>query len=83
MNDVKPKVTTSSFAQHVINTGHKDFENTKTLHRCENYLKPIIREVIEIKNRPNNLNSRDNSQRLPHTWKHILENCRIQLNNTI
>ena len=84
MNDVKRKVTTSSLAQHVINTGHNiDFENTKTLHRCENYSKRIIREAIEIEKRPNNLNSRDDSQRLPHTWKHMLENCRIKPNNII
>ena len=72
INDVK----------HVINTGHNiDFENT--LHRCENYLKRLIREAKEIEKGPNNLNSRDGTPRLPHTCKHILANFLIKPKITI
>lgn len=77
-NDVRNKTTTSSLTEHVLATGHAiDFENTKTLAKHTNLTARIIREAIEIDKRPHSLNKRDDTRRLPQTWKPLLVSRRI------
>ena len=69
-NAVAKDERTSSLAQHVKATGHTiEFEKTKILANIEQKTKRIIREAIEIEKRPRNLNTRDDTQRLPAAWK--------------
>nr|XP_023024234.1 uncharacterized protein LOC111512359 [Leptinotarsa decemlineata] len=73
---VKGKITTSSLFQHVLQTGHNiNFDNTKILASNENFHSRTIREAIEIEKRPNNMNKRDDAQRLPSTWRSVLSLC--------
>lgn len=72
-NSVRKDEKTSSLAQHVKETSHTiDFSNTKLLANIEYTKTRIIREAIEIEKHPNNLNSRDDTQRLPTAWKPAL-----------
>lgn len=72
-NSVKQKQTTSSLAQHILETGHKiDFDNTKTLARSKCLKTRIVREAMEIEIRPFSMNKRDDSLRLANAWKPIL-----------
>lgn len=83
MNAVRKDEKTSSLAQHVRTTSHRiDFDNTRMVANIEHYTSRITREAIEIEKRPQNLNKRDDTQRLPISWKpalsgrYILENRR-------
>lgn len=72
-NSVRKNEKTSSLAQHVSATSHNiDFQNTKVLANIEHLKSRIIREAIEIEKRPDNMNSRDDTQRLPAAWKPAL-----------
>lgn len=77
-NAVKKKELTSSLTQHFLSSGHTiDFDNTKSLARVEYLQDRITREAIEIEKRPHSLNKRDDGQRLPNTWKPVINNRRI------
>ncbi|XP_023311228.1 uncharacterized protein LOC111691923 [Anoplophora glabripennis] len=74
-NAVEKNQATSSLAQHAKNTGHKiNFEETRIIANIEHKTKRIIREAIEIEKHTKNLNTRDDTQRLPIAWKPILAN---------
>lgn len=80
-NTLKHK-TSSSLTQHYLETGHRiDFDNARTIASIQPFKPRIIREAIEIDVRPNSMNRRDDSQRLPHTWKHALENITTNTEN--
>lgn len=71
-NAVLKKVTTSALVQHIQETKHEiAFNNTKILANEEHSRRRIIREAIEIERRIN-MNARDDSQRLPNSWKTTL-----------
>lgn len=73
VHSVRNHQTTSSLFQHMKATGHSiDFDNTKMLANIEHYKSRTIREAIEIEKRPQNLNKRDDTQRLPPAWKPAL-----------
>lgn len=75
---VHKKTKTSSLVQHIDATGHKiNFDGTKMLAKIEHFKKRITREAIEIEKRPDNLNTRDDTQRLPTTWKPALNRKQI------
>lgn len=70
---VRQGLSTSSLAQHVKLTGHSiDFENAKTIANIEHLTCRVAREAIEIEKRPNCMNVRDDSIRLPAIWKIVL-----------
>ena len=79
-NAVAQKTQTSSLAQHVLSTAHKiDFQNTKIIAKSENLATRTIREAIEIEKSSNNLNKRDDAQRLPSAQRTVLSQCRLPL----
>ncbi|CAH0551594.1 unnamed protein product [Brassicogethes aeneus] len=65
----KKNIVTSSLTHHVSSTSHNiDFQNTKVFSNVEHPKSGIIK----IEKRPYNLNTRDDTQRLPTAWKPVL-----------
>lgn len=72
--DVTNRRLTSSIVQHVLNEGHKiDFNNTTTIASIYNETNRIYREAIEIHKHKNNMNTRNDSIRIPNTWKVLID----------
>ncbi|KAJ9592931.1 hypothetical protein L9F63_015391, partial [Diploptera punctata] len=64
---------TSTLVQHIKHRGHKiDFTGSRTLAKINNEKSRIYREAIEIEKRPHTMNTRDDAQRFPSTWKTAL-----------
>ncbi|KAJ9601807.1 hypothetical protein L9F63_000035 [Diploptera punctata] len=64
---------TSTLVQHMNQRGHKiDLTGSRTLANIDNETSRIYREAIEIEKRPHSMNTRDDAQRLPSTWKTAL-----------
>ena len=62
----------SAVAEPTLKTGHRiDMDEVQTLHMEDNYWKRKIKEKIEIKKHPNNLN-RDDGYNLYEMWNLIL-----------
>jgi hypothetical protein len=77
MISVKNKDAASALVEHT-NTGHwMDFKNTKTIAKVNHEIPRIYREAIEIEIRDHSLNTRDDSKRLPTTWKPILSSFKV------
>jgi hypothetical protein len=59
----------SAIAQHALETGHRvEFNNTCRLARTKGYMDRIIKDAIEIKLHPDNIN-RDGGHILSRAWK--------------
>jgi hypothetical protein len=59
----------SAVAQHALETGHRiEYNNTCRLARTKGYMDRIIKEAIEIKLHPDNVN-RDGSFMLSRAWQ--------------
>jgi hypothetical protein len=59
----------SAVAQHTLETGHRvEFNNTCRLARTKGYMDRIIKEAIEIKLHPDNIN-RDGGYILSKAWQ--------------
>lgn len=68
-NAIAKKQSTSALVQHINNTGHSINFQESSMLAAEKRLHPrIIREAIEIE-KHENFNKRDDSQRLPSSWK--------------
>ncbi|GLV40846.1 hypothetical protein CBL_10021 [Carabus blaptoides fortunei] len=62
------------YPSHFLDTGHNiDFDNTRTIASIQQFTSRIIREAIEIEKRAETLNTRDDAQRLPATWRPVLK----------
>jgi hypothetical protein len=75
---IKNNTKTSALAQHARDFNHIiDFEHMKPLAIVNHLTTRITREAIEIERRPNNLNKRDDSQRLPAAWSPIIKTIEV------
>ncbi|KAJ9600343.1 hypothetical protein L9F63_009356, partial [Diploptera punctata] len=64
---------TSTLVQHIKQRGHKiDLTGSRTLAKIDHEKSRIYREAIEIEKRQHTMNTRDDVQRLPSTWKTAL-----------
>jgi len=62
----------SALAEHFLDTGHKIcFDQTSVVSKSQHYFPRKIREAIEIKKHPQNLN-RDDGYQLSSIWKPVL-----------
>jgi len=57
----------------VLNEGHKiDSDNAATIASLYNETRRIYRKAIEIHKHVNNMNTRNDSIRIPDTWKVVI-----------
>lgn len=68
--------------EHVRTMSHEiDFSNRRVIASIVHKTRRIIRLPIEIEGRPNNLNTRDGTQRLPSRWKPALSGLTKKTSN--
>lgn len=73
----------SAVAEHAINMGHRiKFGETAILARSSNFWERVVREAVEIRLEPNNMN-RDSGIQLSPAWFHAIDSLRsIRANRT-
>ena len=77
-NSVSKYDKTSTLAQHAVNSFHQiNFAGSSHIASERSKFCREIREAVEIEKRPHNMNTRDDSKRLPSAWVPILSSMKV------
>lgn len=69
-------LSTSSFANHVIETGNSiHFDKMTTIAKIKHLTTRVGREAINNEQRPSCINIRDDSITLPTIWRYVCKNA--------
>jgi hypothetical protein len=81
-NDTKNRKTLSAPSVHFMETGHTlNFENPTTLVKSQDEKQRILWESIHITKRDNLINFRDERNKLPQTYHHLISKNNISHTN--